>query len=367
MISKKIGNILPDYKKSVNRVFQALLHGGGLLLTEEAMKVGASVHSKKLFKSNETNDELISSLIGLNIIDQPRKDQYPEYLTLSSSFRNKGIDVNKQLFSRLRDQYVNRLFIDWFINWLRHQNMVAWESNIGRQSPFHAVFNDQLWDAVSFTYLYGYYRKHEDKKIPSPVFIEAQINRMMYEEDIEGFVTRFKMQDARYKVKTYGERIMPVILYNQMSAAAFARMKQEGLMSFQLKNILGPKIEELIQFLKNPWTLKNTNEAAEDWMTWMEENKLVEFMPLIHDELKFIKAAVLFKEKKYTLKQHIIIKQEGIFFEVEWSLLNEEKNHLIIFTSENLRQLPLNKEKEEVISNHFFSHIGLKPEFYKVM
>lgn len=363
-ISKKLETVLPDYKKSANRVLQSLLHNGGLLLKEEVIKVGAATMSKRLFSSNETADELMSSLKGLNIVTSPVIHQNIKYVQLSTSFTNKEIDRNRQLFGRIRELHVNRLFIKWFIQWLQHQNMIGWNSEFNEEGLYHTEFNDQLWDAVCFTYLYGFYRKREDKKVPSPVLIEANVARILYEEDVEGFITRFKMQDARFQTAVYGERILPIIVANQISKRAFDLIKEEGIMTFQIERLLGKNVNQLISFLKNPWSESDVEKTTHSWIEWIEENQYKKYMAEIFDELHFIKTANEMKENGYSMHLHKRIIYQSDEYTIDWSLVNQKTKEVVVLISDH--QCPTDIRKEWITS-YFLESSEVKPEFYSVI
>lgn len=358
-----IKQILKEKRKGLNRVLQGLERHNGIASEYEIHKWASSITNPSFFPKNDTTQKIESELKHLSIIHTEEEYNKVKYVRT-----NSNLIVNKQIyFYRYRFEIINRILLLESINWLERTNMLAWKQTQLMDKNLKRVnYNGHLWDAVGYTYLFGYYQteyaNQEKGKIPSIAFIESLHHRNIYLEDIEGFCTRIEMQSARMKNYKAGSRILPILFYHSISKDAFDLAKSKGLLMLNIKDWLGhyssPLIELLLSFpVKNRHTIDQCNDLISK--IEMDGREL----PLLLKELYIIKYCTSYTLRGWNCRRHVYYQYNDTEYLADWLMFDENDNpYLCFYTSKKLLgQDEENKIRSEIaLFESIYNRLGFE-------
>ncbi|MBE2914117.1 hypothetical protein [Anoxybacillus flavithermus] len=342
-ISDALQTALQKQRKGLHRIFQSLVHNKGRILTSEAIKISAAVTNRNFFPANEPKEKVLDNLLQLGII----KDisNYNEISYIIAKMQN--ISSEAELYPWYRRHMVNRLFALEAATWLERCNITAWnQTHIFDSEQNRVDFNGHLWDAVGFTYLYGfyesYYENEEKKKTPSFVFMEMLFHRQTYLEDVEGFVARIEMQSARMKNYKTGTRIIPILFYRTIEREAFEIAKEKGILLYSMRDWIGEFSVELFEYLVNPYYMDN--DFSKKLETYLKSLQLLGGQYYnIYRELFIIKHSKAYLERGWNIRRHIHYRVGEDKFYADWLMFDHADTPVLCtFISKFLSK----KEKE---------------------
>lgn len=350
-ISQEIINALKKQRKGLSRVIQSLIHQKGRMLKTESVKLSAAITNNDFFPNNISDEKVVEELFHLELIN--KVEEYQRIPYISSKVINAN-DSQTELFLLYRRHMVNRLFTLDALEWMERCNLVSWNQTLVFDTLQNRVdYNGQLWDAVGFTYLYGHYVTHYDSnekiKTPSFVFIESIFHRQTYVEDVEGFISRIQMQDARMKNFKSGSRITPVLFYRSLEKEAFHLAKEKGLLLYQLKDWLGDFSLSLFEFLVNPY-VENHDQLSTQYCFLL--NSLGLQQSHIYRELFVVTHADKFIQKEWAVRRHLHYLIENEPFYVDWLMFDKNDTpHICTFISKHSPNLHI--QINEFVENTF--------------
>ncbi|WP_042354227.1 hypothetical protein [Bacillus rubiinfantis] len=345
-----LADVLKHKRKGLYRAFKGLLHNRGIASKSELHKWAASVTNASFFPKNDSIEKLEGELRYLSILHSEDNYNGVHYIRGNPNFNPS----NEAYFYRYRAEIINRLLLSEFINWLERSNMLAWkQTSILDMSLNRVDYNGHFWDAVGYTYLYGFYQtkynQQDKEKTPSLVFIESNLHRHTYLEDIEGFCTRVEMQSARMKNFSVGSRILPILFYQSISNEAFDLAKTKGLLMFNARDWLGRNTNDLIDFLiafpvKSNSTLERCNNLLSIVESQGRENS-----PILN-ELYIIKHSTIYTQKGWNCRRHVSYTIQDQSYFADWILFDQKGNpNLCFFISKKLQEyIDMNRINNEV-------------------
>lgn len=264
------------YRPPLFRILDALDNNGGIISFYEAMKVSASPEEKTSSKVN-TLDELIEILVKANLCYLHCDDKSVKYIIYEDRVpEDKLTEARRLVEKELMNQHYSKMvldsmFIPDILRWLKTINLIDNIKTVYRSKSTPskgAVHNGLVWDAFAYTKTTGINStvgaKADTLEKQTLVVLDVLINREYLQSDVDGFLNRIQININ--SVKSGVRKVMPVVVYKEMSDRCLNTLSRLGFLCFNLGSIFGTRIYEVIERL-NVLQLKQfvvTEERIED-------------------------------------------------------------------------------------------------------
>ncbi|WP_431802237.1 hypothetical protein [Halobacillus andaensis] len=245
-------NVIKEISKKnrppVYHLLNLLESNEGIISYYEGLKITASPLRKDKEKSNTLN-EILYMLKYLGVIET-KKDIGITYIFLSSVKNN----VISLMYHHKNNMVMDCFFIPDIRGWLIKHNFIDNKYVVYRNqnSPSKGgEHNNYIWDAFGYTNTTGYNTvlgnsvERDEKK--TLVVLDIVIHRSYMSCDVQGFLRR--VQAVRSSA-TKERKILPVAVYQEISAHAYSQLKTLGFIMLNLGTIFGENIYPIIQKIK---------------------------------------------------------------------------------------------------------------------
>lgn len=244
--------ITKEYRPHLYRLIKILKINNGVLSYYEALKITASPLDGSKTKLSTLEDAL-SILLKLDIIKIEVDENNIKYIvfTFSSSSQIENV-INRHY----TDMVLDSMFFSDMLNWLQKINLID-NSNIrfrNKNNPsLGATHNNFVWDAFAYTKTTGINtitknnKESNDKSVL--VVLEVIISREFTIYDLQSFYDRIQVVRNSVNSESNIRKVLPVIIYKQISSEVFNKMQALGFLGFNLGVIYGEKIYEIIDNL----------------------------------------------------------------------------------------------------------------------
>lgn len=248
---RKLKEISKKHRPPLYRLLDVLEINNGIISFYEALKVVASPLDKSKTKQSNLTDT-IGILKQLNMAEIIADSRNIKYIIFSDVIDNKKVLVEKQYANMVLDS----TFIPDILRWLGKINLIDNSRVIYRNKKEPALGarkNNLVWDAFSFTKTTGIntvFKSNKEKNDLAVVVLEVIISRKLVESDIQGLYSRVQNVINSVKEEKTKRKILPIVIYKDISTEAFLKMKALGFLNFSLGTIYGDKIYEIITNIK---------------------------------------------------------------------------------------------------------------------
>lgn len=243
-----IKEIAKKNRPPVYHLLNLLESNEGIISYYEGLKITASPLRKEKEKSNTLN-EIIYMLEYLGVVET-KADSGITYIFLSS-VRNNVIPL---MYQHKNNMIMDCFFIPDIRNWLIKHNFIDNKYIVYRNqtSPSKgAEHNNYIWDAFAYTNTTGYNTilgnsvERDEKR--TLVVLDIVIHRSYMSCDVQGFLRR--VQAVRSSATTE-RKILPIVVYQEISSHAYSQLKSLGFIMLNLGSIYGENIYPIIHKIK---------------------------------------------------------------------------------------------------------------------
>lgn len=255
-----IKEITKKNRPPVYHLLNLLDSNEGIISYYEGLKITASPLRKEKEKSNTLN-EILYMLESLGVVET-KTDSGITYIILSS-VKNNYIPL---MYQHRNNMIMDCFFIPDIRNWLIKHNFIDNKYMVYRNQTLlskGAEHNNYIWDAFGYTNTTGYNTilgssvERDEKK--TLVVLDIVIHRSYMSCDVQGFLRR--VQAVRSSANTE-RKILPIVVYQEISSHAFSQLKSLGFIMLNLGTIYGQNIYPIIHKIKE---IKNL--ILNDWGT----------------------------------------------------------------------------------------------------
>lgn len=243
-------DISKKYRPPLYRLIKMLKINDGIISYYEALKITSSPLDKHKTKKSHLDDQL-DILSELDLIEFETDRKKVKYIILKSFSYDS---LQELISSHYTKMVLDSLFLPDILNWLRKINLID-NSNIrfrNKNCPsLGTKHNNFVWDAYAYTKTTGINtitesnNDNNDKSVL--VVLEVIISRKFTDLDLQCFYDRIQGVRNSVKHKSNTRKVIPIIIYKEISSEAFNKMKALGFLGFNLGVIFGENIYEIIE------------------------------------------------------------------------------------------------------------------------
>ncbi len=244
---RKFFNLTKKWRPPLYRIMSQIKENAGIISYYEAMKIGATLVKRGNSKGNDLNN-LITELEAIDFIKRVKDQHGIEYLIDKETRRDK----EQLIAGKYAHMKIDTAFLYDIINFLKRQNIID-NQNVtyrNRKNPgFGIIHNNLAWDAIAYTKTTGIntvLASNSKKKDKSAlVVLEVVIHRPFNEIDLQGLYDR--IQIVRNSVKATERKVLPIVIFKEISEHIFNRAQTMGFLTLNLGAIFGERIFKIIQ------------------------------------------------------------------------------------------------------------------------
>lgn len=292
-LKRKVSEIMTPLDCPESYVFNALAVEDGFLFWEEVSKLSACSLNK--ISKKKSIDQLVNNLDQLKVIKIVNRDNTNDkYIKFDPDYHSTRLE-SSNLELRRRSLVFNKLILNELVGWLQRISLMGWNSQICDENNGVVVFNNYMFDAIGYSYIFGLYRTDKSdslyspslKKAGSPILVDCIVYRRTDLFDIASFIKRIEnVSGPINKNKNPYFKILPVFFVSFISPKARDLAKKKGIIIIPIEEVFGKSIIKLVEsILKIPSSnnslgaiekaLKDIKSESEAENSTSESNKVL--------------------------------------------------------------------------------------------
>lgn len=300
----EIKEICKVNRPSLFRLIDILDKNGGVISYYEALKITATNEERSSTKV-ETLSKLIDDLKKLKIADEKFDQRLVKYIVYNKVKKEDGDLLIKSQHNKM---FLDSVLIPDILTWMYKNNIIdnlKWNYRNKNSPSIGALQNNLLWDAFAYTKTTGINKvlgkKANAIEKQTLVAFDIVLSREYFQVDLDGFYNR--VQINLNSVKSGQRKIMPIIIYREISAEVFNKVRALGFLCFNIAAIYGSKMYEIINNLNLIQSIESSSTSSS--ITSLVEQTLNKIKTAgQEDSLKSIKG-ILFEFLIYPLLRDI--------------------------------------------------------------
>lgn len=242
------------YRPPIYRLQKSLELNNGIISYYEALKITASTIETTSTKINSLAS-LIELLEKLNLVYEKIDENNVKYIIKTEIGKKLPEFIETSLIqTHFSKMVMDCVFIPDILRWLRLSNIIDNLNTKYRNKikpSLGASHNKIMWDAFAYTKTTGinFYlgKKADSTEKQTLVVVDIVLNREYDDIDLDGLYNR--IQIYLKSVKTGTRKILPIIIYKNVSIHTFNKIRSLGLIAFDLGSIFGSRIYEIMEKL----------------------------------------------------------------------------------------------------------------------